>query len=164
MRKNLISSLTNLLPPALKVGKCKPDIVVKVNAQPFPVWLKQLLWWNWPTKSGGVWPCYEINSAKDILADELFPQLVAASMVPIGSTINGDTLVIRFADESAEVGFVSHEEVYSAANISDVYAQVTPTLEEFLLRVNDRMFLPTDYWDAGEFSGLLREMRPSGGA
>ena len=58
----------------------------------------------------------------------------------------------------------SREEVYSAAKISDAYAQVTPTLEEFLLRVNDRMFLPTDRWDAGEFSSLLREMRPSGGA
>lgn len=163
MRKNLISSLANSLPPALKVGKCKPDIVAKIDAQPFPVWLKQLLWWHWPTKSGSIWPCYEIKSARGILGDELFPRLVAASMLPIGSTINGDMLVIRFGEDSAEVGFISHEGVYSAASLSDVYAQVTPTLEEFLLRVNDLMFLPADYWDAGEFSSLLREMRPSRG-
>lgn len=160
MREHLIHQLVNFaLDDSLAVGTCSKKYIKLIDAQPFPEWLKRLLSHHWPTKSGHVWPCYDFFDHKQIFSHYLFERSVAQEMLPVAHGPNGDTMVIKFNDDAAEVGFLCHEEVDEAEKLADAYSQVTPTIEEFFLRVHDRLFLPADSYSAYGFGDLLSEMR-----
>ncbi|HWE40781.1 MAG TPA: hypothetical protein VG406_29845 [Isosphaeraceae bacterium] len=82
------------------------------------------------------------------------------SMVPIGSARNGDPLVIRVIGEKEyEVGLVSHDQLWGNPDLEAgrAYVRVTSSLEEFLVRSAEGMYLPIDYYAAKD----LAEVRAS---
>lgn len=160
MRQHLIHQLVYFaLDDSLAVGSCSQKYIKLIHSQPFPEWLKLLLSHHWPTKSGTVWPSYVFFDHKQIFSHYLFDRAVAQGMVPIADGPNGDTMVIKFDDDAAEIGFLCHEEVHDSEKLADAYSQVTPTVEEFFLRVHDRLFLPADSYSAYGFGDLLTAMR-----
>jgi hypothetical protein len=81
-------------------------------------------------------------------------------MIPIGSAANGDILVINYQQESPAVGLVSHDELWeSKGNPLEVYEVVTASIDEYLFRAVEKMYLPIDYYAAHELNALKREMR-----
>jgi len=155
----LLRDLAGQLDPALKIGDCAPRLKPAIEALRLPTWLMQLLWWSWVNKAGELRGIYFLQPVSKILKHRDLQRMLAERLLPIGSASQGDELVIRFQDQGGAVGLLSHEEIYSSPRLLDNYHEICPTLEEFLLRVVDRMFLPRDSYSAREYASLRAQMR-----
>jgi hypothetical protein len=157
-KSRLLRDLAHSLGKALKIGYCPKNLNATIEALGLPTWLEQLLWWSWINKGGIVHGGSGLYSVAEIVKHHELTRYLSEKMLPIGWAANGDEIVIRFDDEGGEVGMISHEEVYKSQQLSDVYHQVVPSLEEFLLRIVDRMYLPIDSFAAREYRALRVEM------
>src|SRR5437016_1619743 len=80
----------------LKVGHCPKKLNAVIDCKKFPVWLKQLLWWNWINKHEYLFPPgYFVYSVAEIMGYRELDRYLAEQLLPIGSTGNGDEIVIR---------------------------------------------------------------------
>lgn len=117
-----------------------------------------MLAFSWVNKEGYVHGDYCLFATKDILKYQGLESLLAEKLLPIGCAANGDTIVIRFTNDCAEVGMLSHEEMGHGTPWLEVYVPALPSLDEFLLRIVDRLYLPIDRYAAREFATLRAEM------
>jgi hypothetical protein len=159
-RINLIRDLAHKLNRSLKIGDCPARLKGAIEAMKLPTGLYQLLLFSWVNKEGYVHGDYVLYTIRDIVGYRGLDRFLSEKMLPIGSAANGDPIVIRFDEENFEVGMLSHEEMHEVQNWADIYAQVVPTLEEFLLRIVDRLYLPIDSFAAKEYVSLREEMPP----
>jgi hypothetical protein len=81
-------------------------------------------------------------------------------MLPIGSAINGDLLVLSFTEESCEVGLVSHDEFWEDGDARSAYVAVTPSIDEFLWRAAEGRYLPIDFYAADELQEMRKKIAP----
>jgi hypothetical protein len=164
MRENLSSDLLYYLNrnETLKVEKCSDTDGNFLLGLDLPGELFSLLRWTWPTKSGDIGP-YRICPVKEIVETmRNWPTFQSNFMLPIGYALNGDGLVLRYKPEGmVEVGLISHEEMLDESkeqNLNGIYACVVPTLEEFLLRAAEGLYLPIDFYAARELESLRAEI------
>jgi hypothetical protein len=144
----------------LRVGPASKSAQEKIAALDIPRSLKLILQQDWLNKAGDV-GCFYVLSVDKIFKNNDFERLLKSKMIPIGSSGNGDILSIDFNDENKiQVRLASHEIIWedASADPRKASAMVTPSLEEFLLRVADDMYLPSDYYAAKELSELRKEM------
>jgi hypothetical protein len=161
MRTDLISDLFHHLNSAHKlgVGKCDKATHEKLERLEIPMDLRRTLQWYWTTLGGEVGG-YELHSVNSIFQHEDFKQLSKYKMIPIGSAANGDILVINYQQENPAIGLVSHDELWeSKGNPLEVYEVVTASIDEYLFRAVEKMYLPIDYYAARELNALKREMK-----
>ncbi len=161
MRSELIGDLLRHLDSdqGLKIGRCDKSTHEKLELLEIPLELKRSLQWNWTT-SGGEMGDYSLDSVNSIFRHEDFDLLVKHKMIPIGSAINGDILVISYENENPAIGLVSHDELWEMeVSPRDVYETVTESIDEFLFRAAEKMYLPFDYYSARELNELRREMK-----
>ncbi len=157
VRYNLIHDLTHHLDEkgVFSVGNCDSDLSARIEKLSLPIDLKRVFQWTWANKGGrlGEWKYY-LDSTETIFSCEWFDRLLAAKMLEIGSAANGDSLVIKFSDESCEVGLLNCIELVGeeAADPNGFYVTVSESLDDLLLRMVEDKFLPIDYWSARQFS------------
>lgn len=157
MRSALLSDLIRHFDKegTLKVGHCAKDLSIRIEALAIPTALKRILQWHWLNAPGQIGR-YRISSVEQVLASRDLVRLMP-SMVPFGSARNGDPLVIRVVGEKEyEVGLVSHDQLWGNPNLDacQAYVRVTPTLEEFLVRSVEGMYLPVDFYAAKDLEAV----------
>jgi hypothetical protein len=79
-------------------------------------------------------------------------------MIPIGFAANGDILVIRIQVHGCQIGLVSHDKFWEEdCAAEEAYVEVSRTIEEFLWRSVEGLYLPTDFFAATELAELRHE-------
>lgn len=142
---------------SLAIGKADEKTTAIFEGLQIPLDLKRLLQWYWTTSGGQVGP-YTLYSVNEISANDDYDQLLKHQMIPIGYAANGDILVIRFVDENCDVGLVSHDEFWEdRGDPTQAYAEVTPSIDEYLWRVAESRYLPIDFYAAIELVELQKE-------
>ena len=156
----LLSDLAHSLDAKLDVGECQPRVRSGLARLGLPFWLENVLGFAWVRRGGYVHAGYHLDPLAKTLGRDDLPRLVGERLFPVGSAGNGDPIVIRFEGVAGRaVGMLSHEESYGCERYLDHYHQAVPTLEEFLFRLVDRMYLPRDSFAARELRVLIDTMR-----
>ena len=159
MRTELIRDLLQHLDAdgSLQIDNADTKTTQALEELPIPLDLKRMLQWNWTTGGGRVGR-YTLYSVNEILTNDDFDRLFQRRMIPIGYALNGDILVLRFANERCAVGLVSHDQLWEEeCGPEEAYVEVTPTVEEYLWRVSEGRYLPIDYYAASELAELRGE-------
>ena len=116
--------------------------------------LKRTLQWYWPLEPVQIGPvCF--TDAIGIQNHPWIEALIADKILPLGDCPNGDLFVVDFDSESCPVGYVTHEEFDGESNPRRYFQPVFRTLESYLNRIAEQMFVPTDFYDARDFVGFL---------
>jgi hypothetical protein len=141
---------------SLEIGNADEKTTAILENLAIPIDLKRLLQWDWTTSGGQLGP-YVLCSVNKIPATHDYDQLLKFKMIPIGDTANGDILVIRIVDEDCAVGLISHDEFWEGeSDPVQAYAEVTPSIDEYLWRVAESKYLPIDFYAAIELVELRR--------
>lgn len=130
----------------VKVGHCDEILGQRVEKLPIPMELKRVFQWTWFGETVFLGK-YAIHDLREILFNEWFDRFLSSRMIAIGSSKGGDHIVVSFATERCEVGFVNCVELAGDEDIAPgmIYARISPGLDEFLFRLVEKRFLPTDY-------------------
>src|SRR5687767_3290063 len=148
MRTELIQDLFHHLDQdgSLNIGYADERTTQMLEALAIPVDLKRALQWYWTTRGGDVGP-YCLDSVNSILSNSDFSALFQAGMIPIGSAVNGDILVIRIDNDGCHIGLVSHDQFWEGeCSPGEAYVEVTRTIDEYLWRSVELRYLPIDYY------------------
>ena len=79
--------------------------------------------------------------------DEL-PEFLEQKLFIIGSTTNGDYLVIDFADNQRKVLYISYKDLYKNDEYRIISAEVANDFKEFIVNFNAGKIFPTSYKEA----------------
>lgn len=147
---------------SLSIGNAPAKVAKWLKALELPWALSQVLHFYWPQKCGSIahirlWP------SRDLPKDPLLEELLDLKLLPIGCAPNGDSLVINFATDKCEVGFISHELWADEADKTPdrIYQPIARTLDSFLYRIAEGKYVPTDYHAAQAFNKFLKEEKDS---
>ena len=77
----------------LSVGECPKHLLPNLGAIGLPRWLSGLLESDWVNRAG------DFPRVEEILADDDLEQYLKFNMLPIGSALNGDPIVLLFGDD-----------------------------------------------------------------
>jgi len=163
MRYELVKDLLHHLDSngSLGIGNAEEKTTAILEELQIPIDLKRLLQWYW-TKNGGQVGPYTLYSINKIPANDDYDQLLNYKMIPVGFAANGDILVIRFLDENCSVGLVSHDELREGeSDPIEAYAEVTPSIDEYLWRAAESRYLPIDFYAASELVELRKSLSES---
>ena len=94
---------------------------------------------------GGIWTAEEIMELND--QEEALP---SAGLLAVGSTTNGDFLVIDFMEGGGVSGFVSHDLLWEdpPGDVRRAYIPVARSIGEMLHGMTSVAGFPFDYWAA----------------
>lgn len=142
---------------------CEKALSEQVEKLPIPMKLKRVLQWTWPAKTAYALK-FPIYGLKEILSNEWLDRLLAAEMIQISSSKSGDQIVVSFASESCEVGFVNCIELAGDEEISPraIYVPFCSGLDEFLFRLAEQRYMPVDYVAAVELLEMKKRAAISG--
>jgi hypothetical protein len=141
---------------SLGIGNADTKTTAILEDLQIPLDLKRLLQWSWTTRGGQVGP-YVLYSVNEIPSNDDYEQLLKYRMIPVGYAANGDILVIHFVDEKYAVGLVSHDEFWEGeSDPLQAYAEVTPSIDEYLWRAAESRYLPIDFYSAIELVELRK--------
>ena len=146
----------------VSVTKCPESLLPKLDALEVSRDLKRLFRFDWLDKCLWLEMGVSIDGLSAILASKDLPPLLKHGIVPIGNAANGDLLVLRVVPpDLCEVGFVAHEELRGSEDSFEPakgYARATKSLDAFLFRHVDRLYLPSDFYECEQWVELQREM------
>lgn len=161
MRNGLIRDIFRHLDAdgSLRVGACARQISDRIEALPIPLDVKRLLQSTWTNTGGQVGP-YSIYPPEAVLQSEDMSRYLEAGMLQVGHALNGDPVVLRFDSDKCAVGLVSHDQLWEeeVPGPADAYVQVTESVDEYLWRAAERLYLPIDYYAARELVELKRSI------
>lgn len=146
---------------SLQIGSCNTTTNHTLERLPIPLNLKRTLQWNW-MRSGGSVGKYTLYGINAVLQHDDFQSLFQDSMIPIGHALNGDLLVLRFTKDKCAVGLVSHDLLWEENTSPDEAYVETSSIEEYLWRAAEGLFLPTDYYTASDLAELRYEKSKKG--
>jgi hypothetical protein len=162
MRDDLIGELLRHLQGRddWSLGRCPKTVAVTLQTLGLPLGLTRLLVLRWVNRKHVYVGKYLLLTASEIADDPWLLVFVAQGMVPIGRAPSGDFLVLRFAKNHAiEVGLANAQ--FSRAphtlHAPHEYAPVMRSLDEFLLRIADGLFVPSDFESARQWTELHHE-------
>ena len=163
MRDDLIGELLRHLQGRQdwSLGRCSKTVAVTLQTLGLPLGLSRLLSLRWVNRKHVYVGKYLLLTTNEIASDPWLLVLVAHGMVPIGRAESGDLLVLRFAKNHAtEVGVVD-QAIFArtphALRTAERYARVTRSFDEFLLRIADGLFVPSDFESARQWTELHHE-------
>ena len=163
MRSELISGFLQHLDAdgELGVGVDTAKTEAAVEALPLPIGLKRIIQWSWPQKYGQFGPL-EIFDVESILEEECLDVFLKHSLLPVGKAGNGDWLVIYFAEaDRCPVGFVRlFDPQERMPDLSKDYFQLEASLERFLFRAAEGLYLPGDSYECAAWDSFTRELEP----
>jgi hypothetical protein len=113
----------------MQVGNCPDDVKQWIEGLPLPLDLKRTFQWNWVNAEGAIGP-YSIHALRYIMKDEWTSLHMLHRMFVIGVSYTGDPLVVKFTDDSCEVGLTNHETIASEDETPDrCYARISASLD-----------------------------------
>jgi hypothetical protein len=115
----------------------------------------------WPQKYGQFGPL-EIFDVQSILDEDCLRSFLKARFLPIGKAGNGDMLVVHFAKpQKCAVGFIRLSNFRQRApEVKKDYFQLESSLERFLFRAAEGLYLPEDSYACAEWDDFTRELAP----
>ena len=159
MRSHLIKDLLNHLDVdgALKIGYANAQTTQAIEKLSIPLNLKRLLQWSWLTCGSEIGPYY-FDSVNEITTNPDYETLIQYRMIPVGHAINGDIVVLRFDDKDCSIGLISHDEFWEErGDPNKSYAELAATIDEYLFRVTEKLYLPIDFYAAEEWEALKKK-------
>ena len=151
------SSLLAMGPPPARFVPPPAEYVRWLTAKPLPAAIAEFLAGNalavnvpFPTGTGGVWGWSDVIALNDQEGS-----MLAAGLLAIGNTTNGDFIVIDLRPEVDRAGIVSHDELWETrpVNVRSIYAPVDRSIHAMLAA----MAAEWNRWradDAMRFEGL----------
>jgi hypothetical protein len=144
-----------------KLGRCSKLAESTFTSLDLPLGLTRLLSRAWVNAKYCYAGKYLLRTANEIASDPWLLVLRTCDMVPIGRAENQDVLVLRFAENLLiETGVVSRRLFYGnprSFHPAHAYAPITRSFDEFLLRLADGKFVPSDFESARQWTELHSE-------
>lgn len=165
MRDTLVTELIHYLESKeedadWELEDCPKELSAQLEQLTIPLDLKRMLQWNWPNTSAFVYS-YSLESVASICSHDYLQVLMKHGCFPIGSAGNGDEIVVRFTeDDVGAVGFASHDQLWEHPDEFDPakgFARIAHSLEEFLFRLAEGLYLPHDFHAAEEWDSFRIE-------
>ena len=143
------------------VDNCNAETATRIESLPLPMNLKRVFQWTWINDRQCDFGVYRLDKTSDIFSTEWFERLIRSNMLEIGSACNGDNLILKFSSVDCEVGLLNGSRFAGEEEDTDpeaFYVKVCGSLDELLLRLAEKQFLPYDYVSAQALADLKSEI------
>jgi len=145
---------------SLQCGEAPDNIQTWLEGLNLPLNLLRFMRWYWPQSDCKI-AHYKILSSQSIYVHEVTPIFLEFDLLNIGWAPNGDWLVIDFSKEACEPGFIPfalwNPEATKLEDPRTSFQAISRSLDAFLYRAMEGLFLPFDSYAAENLNAFLEE-------